>query len=189
MIYFTSDLHFGHANIIRYENRPFSSTDEMDRALVARWNARVKPEDTVYILGDVSWYGADKTVGILKSLNGKKVLIRGNHDDYWLNGDNLRLFEAVYDYREIKVGGRPVVLSHYPIPFYNRQHKGAVMLYGHVHTTREWNIIESLRRDLQRLGIPCHLYNVGCMVWNFEPVTLEEILADPRFQPEQVENP
>lgn len=79
-IFFTSDLHFGHKNIIRFDNRPFSTVEEMDEALIRNWNAKVSDEDTVYVLGDISWYNDAKTSEIINSLHGHKILIKGNHD-------------------------------------------------------------------------------------------------------------
>ena len=79
MIYFTSDTHFGHANIIKYCKRPFANVDEMNIALVAAWNAKVKPEDTVYHLGDVTF----KRLDMVPLLNGTKILIRGNQRVYF----------------------------------------------------------------------------------------------------------
>ena len=61
MIFVTSDLHFGHANVIKFDNRPFQNVEEMDRALIALWNETVSKRDTVYILGDFSWYRGEKT--------------------------------------------------------------------------------------------------------------------------------
>ena len=68
--------------------------------------------------------------------------------------------------------------SHYPIPFYKNQHYGAVMLYGHVHVTREWQLLEEWREELKATGIPCRMFNVGCMMkyMNYTPRTLDEIL-------------
>ena len=80
-IFFTSDLHFGHDNIIRFDHRPFDSVEEMDQAIIERWNKKVtNNNDLVYILGDVSWYDDVKTASIVRQLRGKKVLILGNHD-------------------------------------------------------------------------------------------------------------
>lgn len=82
MIYVASDTHFGHANIIRYCNRPFADVEEMDKALVENWNSIVKPEDTVIHVGDFAFVRKDysKLKDILDSLRGNKILIRGNHD-------------------------------------------------------------------------------------------------------------
>lgn len=83
MIYFTSDLHLGHANIINHCKRPFSSVDEMDERLISMWNARVQPNDTVYILGDLIFRSAAAPESYLSRLRGKKHLILGNHDSAW----------------------------------------------------------------------------------------------------------
>ena len=84
-IFYTSDLHFGHSNIIKYENRPWNDVDEMKEELIARWNAKVNQNDTVYVLGDFAWKGSKASIddinNIVKSLNGKKHLIIGNHDE------------------------------------------------------------------------------------------------------------
>lgn len=79
-IFYISDTHFGHAHIIRYDNRPFMNATEMEEAIIERWNEVVSDKDTVYILGDFSWYKEEQTLGILNRLSGKKVLVKGNHD-------------------------------------------------------------------------------------------------------------
>ena len=77
-----ADLHFGHKNIIKYCNRPFENTDEMDRALIKNWNETVSNNDTVLVLGDVG-FGSKEYIGsLIKQLNGKKILIMGNHDNW-----------------------------------------------------------------------------------------------------------
>ena len=80
MNFYIADMHFGHKNIIRYDNRPFGSVEEMDKALIQLWNETVGSDDIVYILGDFSWYKEDKTAFILGCLKGHKVLVKGNHD-------------------------------------------------------------------------------------------------------------
>ena len=174
MIYFTSDLHFGHNNVIRFDNRPFAMVEEMDGELIRRWNNKVKSDDIVYILGDISWYNSDKTCEILSRLNGQKHLIKGNHDR--INSDIRKNFYSVSDYKEIKVDDKDVVLCHYPITFFNKHHYGSYHLYGHVHNSHEWNFVESVKRQLEELDIKCNMFNVGCMLWNYEPVSLEEIV-------------
>ena len=81
-VFFTSDLHLGHANVIRYDNRPFSSVEEMNEELIKRWNAKVGKGDVVYVLGDFIWHTDKKPEDILWALNGMKILIRGNHDRF-----------------------------------------------------------------------------------------------------------
>ena len=79
MTYFTSDQHFGHFNIIRLSRRPFKTVDEMDETMVERWNAKVRDDDTVYVLGDL-FFRAATVEPILKRLKGHKHLVLGNHD-------------------------------------------------------------------------------------------------------------
>ncbi len=78
--FFTSDLHFGHANIIKYANRPFSSVREMDSELINRWNAKVTNSDVVWILGDFAFLNEDALVDVASWLDGEKHVIWGNHD-------------------------------------------------------------------------------------------------------------
>ena len=183
MIYFTSDLHFGHENVIRFDRRPFASAEEMDRVLIGRWNNKVSDADTVYVLGDLSWHNDQKTCEILSQLQGKKILIQGNHDR--IHGQVRHFFEEVCPYKEVTLPGNiSVVLCHYPILFFNRHYYGAYMLYGHVHNSKEWEITEQHKTELQQQGVKCNLFNVGCMVRNYEPVTLDEIIQ----QEERINN-
>ena len=85
-IFFTSDLHFGHENVLRFDNRPFETVDEMDDELIKRWNDKVAKGDLVYVLGDLIWKTAtNEAVQIIKRLNGQIVLIKGNHDRFLHN--------------------------------------------------------------------------------------------------------
>ena len=174
MIYFTSDLHFGHNNIIRFDNRPFAMVEEMDGELIRRWNNKVKSDDIVYILGDISWYNSEKTCAILSRLNGQKHLIKGNHDR--INGDIKRHFCSISDYKEIKVDDKDVILCHYPITFFNKHHYGSYHLYGHVHNSHEWNFVESVKRQLEELDIKCNMFNCFCGLYDYYPVSLTEIV-------------
>lgn len=175
-IFFTSDLHFGHKNILKYDKRPFSSVEEMDEELIFRWNKKVSKEDVVYILGDISWRKDEETAKILNRLNGTIYLIKGNHDK--IGPLTRRRITQIYDYLEIKVGDRKVVLSHYPIMCYNLHLHKAVMLYGHVHNSSEAEFMKEVIDLANSKGFPHLMFNVGCMEWNFEPVTLEEILGE-----------
>ena len=77
-IFFTSDLHFGHENVLRFDHRPFASVEEMDDELIRRWNAKVAPGDLVYVLGDLIWKSRnDDAPGLLRSLNGQKNSDKG----------------------------------------------------------------------------------------------------------------
>lgn len=183
-IFFTADLHFGHENIMRFDRRPFNSVEEMNKELIKRWNNKVSKDDTVYILGDIIWKSCnDNAIDIIKALNGKKILITGNHDGFLLKNNQLvKQFEYIKDYDDICVkleDGTPkrLILSHYFIPFYNGHRYGAIHLHGHSHVTEENNWEIEIQGAYNRHdGINLQIYNVGCMHWNYEPVTLDEIL-------------
>ncbi len=118
-ILFTSDLHFGHKNVLRFDSRPYFTVDEMDKALIDNWNNKAKPGDTVYVLGDMFWNSDPKYVqDILKALNGQIVLIKGNHDKWLHNSTNKKLLAGIKDYDDIAVtlkdgSKRRCILSHY----------------------------------------------------------------------------
>ena len=80
MRWFISDMHFGHTNVIEYCSRPFRDTNHMDEQLVSNWNGLIRPEESVYVVGDVALGSFERACEIIKSLNGYKILIRGNHD-------------------------------------------------------------------------------------------------------------
>ena len=178
-IRYIADWHYGHRNIILYDRRPFADTDEMNRVLVENWNRVVQPDDLVYVLGDMFWCVPGKACQVLDQLAGKKVLIRGNHDDT----EHTRFrncFDGIYDYLEIEDEGRPVVLCHYPIPFYKNQPGGWYHLYGHVHVTPDADMILDLKRRWEeQYHRPFRMYNVGAMMpcMDYTPRTLDEILA------------
>ena len=185
MNYYISDLHFGHANVIRYDARPFKDVDEMNAALIANWNARVTGEDTVYILGDFIWGRDDKGwPNILKALAGNKVLIRGNHDPRQFSRATQQRFQEITNLKEIKDSGKHVVLCHYPMPFFRAGSAASCyMLYGHVHKTVEYDYLKKLRREVKANAngykTPSgNFINVGAMMpWmNYTPRTLDEII-------------
>lgn len=178
--FYIADLHFGHFNIIRYDNRPFKTIEEMDNALINNWNSVVSDGDTVYILGDISWHNEDETVEIFQQLKGNKVLIKGNHDNIKHNSKLAQCFTSIRDYIELYLDKKnKVVMSHYPMPFWNGQFRNTVHLYGHVHNSHQWHMCESWIEEARQLqDIPMRMYNVGCMMdWmNYIPRTLDEII-------------
>ena len=178
-IFYIADLHFGHANVIRFDNRPYKNVEEMNRALINNWNSVVTNDDTVYILGDFCWSKEPVWINLLDQLKGKKVLIKGNHDLKKMSYSLKNKFEDIKDYKEINDNGTKVILSHYPMPFWNGQFRDSVHLYGHIHNTHQWNMIRSWKKELQQLqDLPGRMYNVGCMMsyMNYYPRTLDEIL-------------
>ena len=170
MTYFTSDQHFGHFNIIRLSRRPFKTVEEMDETMVARWNAKVRDDDTVYVLGDL-FFRAATVEPILKRLKGHKHLTLGNHDHSWTDRVDLAdYFESVQTLKEVTVDGRLITMCHYPMLSYPQARRG-YMVYGHIHNNTGddyWPLI--MRRP--------RMLNAGVDVNNFEPVTFEELLAN-----------
>lgn len=184
--FYISDLHIGHANVIRFDNRPFADLDDMYNKLVENWNSAVKKNDTVYILGDFIWAKEKDWPSILEELKGNKVLIRGNHDPREFSEQTKRYFQDIKDYKEIIDRDRHVILCHYPIPFHKRGYDGNTwMLYGHVHTTKEYEYLKQLRAQMinnWKGSGDSHgnFINVGCMMpWmDYTPRTLDEIIAN-----------
>lgn len=130
-LWFTSDHHFNHKNIIKYSSRPFSSLEEMNEKLIENWNKNIKGGDAVYHLGDFFFTHPKFITKIFERLNGKITLIKGNHDHIWLRKVDLKI--VTIDYLEIKVDKKLLVLMHFPIESWNKRHFGAIHLHGHTH--------------------------------------------------------
>ena len=182
MNYFISDLHLGHANCLRFDNRPFNSIEEQDETIIKNWNDKVTDNDDVYILGDISWYNPTKTAEIFSQLKGRLHLIKGNHDtSKQLRNNELRdCFCEITDYKELYLDGRTgIVLCHYPIPCFKNHFYGWSHLYGHVHAGDEDKYMDEVKQEMvKRLDKPCNMYNVGCMkpYINYTPRSLDEIV-------------
>lgn len=177
--FYTSDLHFEHKNVTKegtdFDNRPFQTLEEMNTELIKRWNSKVTNADHVYVLGDLVWKCGDNAINIVKQLNGNIHMITGNHDRF--NGEYKKLFIEIVPYKELNDEDKRLVLCHFPIMFYNGMHHGAIHLYGHIHNSIEEDLFQGVVENLNKMNIPSKCYNVGCMHWNYEPVTLDEILS------------
>lgn len=182
-IFFTADLHFGHANVIKFDQRPFQTVEEMDSELISRWNAKVGKGDLVYVLGDFIWKSSSSEAHVLiKSLNGQIILIKGNHDRFLHNASAKNALAGIKDFDDICVtlndgSKRRCILSHYFMPFYIGHRYGAIHLHGHSHTTEESKDEREIIERLKEKGYNPKIYNVGCMYWDYEPVTLDEIIS------------
>lgn len=165
--WFTSDLHFGHLNIISYANRPYKSVEQMNMALIRNWNSRVKPGDIVFHIGDFCFRNTEggkegeglksKAMDYASQLNGHITFIKGNHD----KNNSLN---AVIKYAIIELGGKEIFLIHNPMEYNN---KFDLNLVGHVHEA--WKI--------KKIG-RTYLYNVGVDVNKFAPININEIMAN-----------
>ena len=172
MIYFTADLHLGHANIIKHCERPFSSADEMDEYLISAWNSRVHLNDSVYIIGDFIFRSIKSPEEYLKRLNGKKHLILGNHDTNWIKKIDLAQYFAIVErFVEFSNGQHKITLCHYPMMSWNNIAKGSYMIHGHIHNKRD-SFYFSLIRQMP------NLLNAGIDINDFHPVKFDELLKN-----------
>lgn len=173
MIYFTSDLHLDHKRIIDYSQRPFKDVEEMNRAIIDNWNSVVTKDDTCYVLGDFALSNKAKITYFRSQLNGKIILIRGNHDRTISSMKSMG-FDEVYNSLEIELDGYKIYLSHIPIIISKpdpRKYEPSLTptppkyydywLCGHVHEA--WN-----RKN--------KIINVGVDASNFYPLTLEQLI-------------
>lgn len=169
--YFTSDSHFGHANILRYCNRPFSSIQGHDEALIANWNAKITKNDIVYHLGDFCFGKAADALRILGRLNFREFkFVWGNHDRAMESLSNTNYPRNVYflgDQREVRIPlcfkqSQKIVLNHYAMRIWDKSHFGAYHLYGHSHGSLP-DDPNSLSFDV---GVDCH---------NYSPISFEEV--------------
>ena len=171
MIYYIADLHFGHSNVIKFDNRPFSEVSEMDRVLIERWNDRVQEEDTVYIVGDLCHRSEHTADWYLKRLTGHKILILGNHDHPISdNPEALRYLEDVESMMTIMDGKNQIQLCHFPIEDWSAYTKHGYHVYGHLHNRRN-EVFEVMKKKE-------HALNAGCMINDYTPVSFVELVRN-----------
>ena len=169
-VFFTSDTHFGHKNIIRYCNRPFDDVKSMNNEMIDRWNSVVGKNDTVYHLGDFAFATPEEISEIISKLNGFITLVYGNHDKTIKKSKDLqKQFNIVRDYYEISInddslttGSQKIVLCHYPMVVWNKSHYGSWMLHGHCHGTLNYPFVGKI-------------LDVGSDVHNLTPISYEQI--------------
>ena len=180
MIYFTSDLHFGHQNIIQLTQRPFNDIQEMNKKLIDNYNSVVEKDDTVYFLGDIAHeLTLDEIYNLLSQLKGRKILIRGNHDlsyEYELTNRKQKIFDEINDFKMIQENNLIFVLSHYPMLSWFDSRKGTIMLHGHIHAKNNYNLAN------QKLGL--RRFDVGVDANNYYPISLNSIIQDLKIMPE-----
>lgn len=194
---YIADLHFFDEDVrLLMDRRPFASTHEMNEYIIAQWNDTIQKGDEVIVLGDMfsrkdcSTYDLNK---VLHRLKGKIALITGNHDTDWLRkpGVDLNRFSWIAEQKTIKDKGREVLLNHYPILFFGRNHvrdeEGklkAFMLHGHVHDSPESKLLYRFMREAAetsfvtakgtREPMVCNCINCFCGYSDYRPLTLEE---------------
>jgi calcineurin-like phosphoesterase family protein len=174
-LFFTSDTHFLHENILGYCNRPFKNIKEHDEELIRRWNSKVSTDDYVFHLGDVGLGLQRELTDIMRRLNGHIFLVIGNHD--WrenINSQRWR-FEAMSQQVAMKVGEQQIILNHYPMLCYSGSYrkKPVWQLYGHVHTSPYSKGVDASRLFMT---FPAQ-YDVGVDNNDFTPISYKEVEA------------
>lgn len=172
---YISDLHFGHRNCIKFDNRDFNDVADMDKQMICLWNESVADDDDVYIIGDFIYRSMHDETWYLQQLKGKKHLIKGNHDAKLLqNKKALSYFESIdtmlgiFDfYKGEKI---QVILCHYPmVEWYNSRH-GSWHIHGHIHCDigQTAKYMAGIQRTL----------NASAQMNNYKPVSLEELIKN-----------
>ena len=193
MRYYIADCHFFHGALNqKMDRRGFESMEAMNQYMIGQWNRKVRRNDEVVILGDLSWGTAEETNRLLEQLHGKLYLIQGNHDRFLKDTAFCReRFQWIQPYAELHDNKRKVVLCHYPVMCYNGQYRldkegnpKVYMLYGHVHDTHDQRLMEQFQRiaaqteaeaaDGTVRRIPCHMINCFCMYSDYMPLSLDE---------------
>lgn len=170
MIWFTSDLHFNHLNILKYEpeSRPFADIYEMNRTLIDNWNMVVKPSDIVYVLGDFMMGSVEEGRKCIEQLNGEIILIRGNHDTPKRIEMYKELGIEVCDINYLSYKGCYMIMCHFPMcsqefaDMVLHDNSEIICLYGHVHHQAP-------------KGYNNGMYHVGVDTNNLFPVSVEQI--------------
>ena len=193
MRYYIADCHFFHGALNqKMDRRGFESMEAMNQYMIGQWNRKVRRNDEVVILGDLSWGTAEETNRLLEQLHGKLYLIQGNHDRFLKDTAFCReRFQWIQPYAELHDNKRKVILCHYPVMCYNGQYRldkegnpKVYMLYGHVHDTFDQRLIEHCGayirsqsrtvRSGEERTVPFQLINCFCMYSDYTPLTLDE---------------
>ncbi len=161
-IWFTSDEHFFHKNIIKYCNRPFKSIEEMNETIIENHNKLVKPNDIVYHMGDFCFAGLQQAESVFNRLNGQKILIEGNHD----SAACFKLkWSWIKNYYELKTDKTKFILFHYPMASWNGAFHGSIHLHGHIHH-------QLPNHGLRRVDI-----GIDGVGYNYSPLNLDQIIS------------
>ena len=174
MMLFTSDLHLGHNNVLPSRPR-FKDIDEHDQFLIDRWNDKVSKNDDVYILGDLSYRSPHNISYYITRMKGKKHLIVGNHDNYWMKHvENMsEYFDSVDYLKVIKFEKKQITLCHYPMLEWSGSRyvdsQSSYLIHGHIHGLRDEEIYGHIKKYQP------HALNAGVDINDFQPVTFEEL--------------
>lgn len=173
-IFFISDLHVGHDNVIKFDKRPFSGVEEMSEKLIENWNSVVNKDSIVYFLGDLSYkVKSDYIKWFVHQLNGDIRVITGNHDRP-KELAKLKRFSDIQIYKrleiidtEVKGEKQDLILCHYPIMSWDKQRHGSIHLHGHCHQNLTISNSEYYSNN--------RVIDVGCMGHNYTPLSYTQI--------------
>jgi len=167
-LWFSGDQHFGHANVIRFDSRPFADIGEHDEALIGNWNDVVGPEDDVWHLGDFAFRNRTHVERYLERLNGRIHLVRGNHDDKaaWRIREK---FASAQEAAYLRHEGESIYLHHYACRVWRKSHHGSWHLYGHSHG----NLLP-LGRSMD-VGVAAVAKIYGGGPESYRPISFEEV--------------
>lgn len=175
MIYYISDMHFRDQAIFDKCKRPFKSLQEMEETIIQKWNDKVKQNDIVYVLGDISKDDDASSIALFSKLNGHKHLIVGNHDHLILEQiKKSDVFETIKFIDLIMDNGRKVCLCHYPLMDWMEFNREGILVYGHIHNKTAKN--GNAYRLMKEFYSTVPAYNCGVDVCEFEPKTLDELI-------------
>ena len=178
-IFYISDTHFGHKNVLQFDHRPFADTDEMDCALIRNWNENVGANDDVFVVGDFTYKSGYDASWYLRQLSGHKHLVIGNHDGKMLADSRaMKYWESVDKLTWVQDGEMGVVLCHYPMLEWYKSQYGTLLVYGHIHGNKNgtYQVMKAIRPTA---------YNAAACINGYTPVTLTEMIENnKRFQAE-----
>ncbi len=167
MMYFTADLHFYHANVIKYSNRPFKDVTEMNRGIIKGINDTVGIDDTLWILGDFGFCKAGEALSILNQINCKNLhYVMGNHDKIMREPKIRSKFKSMDSYAKVDYEKQRFILFHYPILEWESGHHGTIHLHGHTHGNLTY---PDALKDKK-------IFDVGVDVWDYKPVSAEHLI-------------
>ena len=166
-IYFTSDTHFYHDNIIKYCNRPFNNVEEMNNKIIEYWNNKVSKDSIVFHLGDFAFCNEYKMKELVSQLNGDIIFIMGNHDfknKKFLNS----VFSEIYSQLYLTIEGQSIYLNHFPLLCYPKRDWN---LFGHVHSKQGMSNMDTYKLKY----CSSTQYDVGMDLNNYTPISFYEV--------------
>lgn len=176
MIYYISDIHFDDQKIFDKCSRPFKNLVEFKLEVIKRWNAKIHDDDIVYVLGDIVEDSSTDSINIFKSLRGVKHFIVGNHDHNLLDKIiKSNIFKSVKFIDLIMDRDRKVCICHYPLMDWMEFNRNGILVYGHIHNKTQLN--GKAYKEIKEYYRDKPAYNCGVDVTNYEPVTLDEMIA------------